>query len=216
VKALLAGVLLAGAVLVPLAAAAPGDPQKAYTKADQARAKAASLRLADLGTGWKATPTSKKDSNPRCSTYNPDQSDLVETGSYDSPNFERPDGSFVATTTGVFRTAGMARKGYARVAVPQLPGCFGELFARSFTKPNSAKILSTGALAFPRVGDRSNAYRLVASVTTPLATVPVTIDLVTFNKGRTDVALIMVGLLKAFPATFEQAAALRVLTRIHS
>jgi hypothetical protein len=215
VKSLLAGLLVAGAVLVPLAAAATGDPQKVYTKADHARAKAASLRLPDLGTGWKATPASTKDSNPRCSTYNPDQSDLVETGSYDSPNFERTDGSFVATTSGVFRTAAMAKKGYGRVAVPQLPGCFGELFAKSFTKPNSAKLLSTGSLAFPRVGDRSNAYRLVASVITPAATVPVTIDLVTFNKGRTDVALIMVGILKVFPASFEQAAALRVVSRIH-
>jgi hypothetical protein len=214
VKSLAAGVLLAGAVLVPLAAAAAGDPQKAYTKADQARAKAASLRLADLGTGWKATPGSKDDSNPRCSTYNPDQSDLVETGSYDSPNFVRTDGSFVATTTGVFRTATMAGKGYARVAVPQLPGCFGELFAKSFKKPNSAKILSAGPLAFPRIGDRSNAYRLVATVTTPTATIPVTIDLVAFNKGRTDVALIMLGIAKAFPPTFEQAAALRVLSRV--
>ena len=203
-----------GAVLVPLAAAATGDPQKAFTKADQARAKTASLTLADLGAGWKSTPGNKDDSNPRCSTYKPDQSDLVETGSYDSPNFVRTDGSFVATTTGVFKTAAMAKKGYARVAVPQLPGCFGELFAKSFTKPNSAKVLSTGALTFPRVGDRSNAYRLVATVTTPTRTVPVTIDLVTFNKGRTDVALILLGIPKAFPATFEQAAALRVLSRI--
>ena len=48
----------------------------------------------------------------------------------------------------------MAGKGYARVAVPQLPGCFGELFAKSFKKPNSAKILSAGPLAFPRIYER--------------------------------------------------------------
>jgi hypothetical protein len=209
-----AGVLLAVAVLVPLAAAANGDPQKAYTKADQARARAASLRLADLGGGWKATPSTRDDSSPRCSTYNPDQSDLVETGKYQSPNFVRTDGSFVATSSGVFRTTTMAKKGYARVATPALPGCFGELFAKGITKPNSAKVVSAGPLAFPRIGDRSSAYRLVATVTTPTGTVPVTIDLVAFNKGRTDVALIMVGIPKAFPAAFEQAAALRVVSRI--
>ena len=215
-KRLLAGALLAGAVVVPLAAAANGDPQKAYTKADQARAKAASLRLADLGAGWKATPSSSDDSNPRCSTYNPDQSDLVETGKYQSPNFVRTDGSFVATSTGIFRTATMAKKAYGRVATPALPGCFGELFAKGIMKPNSAKIVSAGPLSFPRVGNRSNAYRLVASVTTPTATVPVTIDLITFNKGRTDVALILLGIPKAFPASFERAAALRVLSRVRS
>jgi hypothetical protein len=109
----------------------------------------------------------------------------------------------------------MAKKAYARVATPALPGCFGELFAKSITKPNSAKILSAGALSFPHVGDRSNAYRLVASVTTPSGAAPVTIDLITFTKGRTDVALIMLGISKAFPPTFERAAALRVVSRIH-
>ena len=214
-KSVLAGVLLAGAVLVPLASAANGEPQKAYTKADQARAKAASLRLADLGAGWKATPAGSDDSSPRCSTYNPNQSDLVETGKYSSPNFMRSaDGSFVAATTGVFRTAMMAGKAYSRVATPALPGCFGELFTKGIAKPTSAKVVSVGRLAFPRVGDRSIAYRLVAAVTTKLATVPVTIDLVTFTKGRTDVALIMAGTLKAFPAAFEQAAAMRVLSRV--
>ena len=95
---------------------------------------AASLRLADLGAGWKATPSSSDDSNPRCSTYNPDQSDLVETGKYQSPNFVRTDGSFVATSTGIFRTATMAKKAYGRVATPALPGCFGELFAKGITR----------------------------------------------------------------------------------
>jgi hypothetical protein len=206
--------VLLAAVLAPVALAANGDPQKAYTKADQARAKVASLRLSDFAAGWKASPSGSSDSSsPRCSKYNPDQSDLVETGKYTSPNFTRSDGSFVAVTTGVFKTAMMARKGYARLAVPQLPACFGELFAKGVTKPSSAKVVSTGPLAFPKAGDRSSAYRLVASVKTPTAMVPVVADIVLFNKGRIDAALIFFGIQKALTASLERQAVALVLSR---
>ena len=76
-RAALIAVALA-AVLAGSALAAQGDPQKKLTKADQARARAVSLRLSDFGAGWKQGPPTKQDeSNPRCSSYNPDQSDLI-------------------------------------------------------------------------------------------------------------------------------------------
>ena len=205
------------AVLVPAAWAAGGDPQHAFTKADQARARAASLRLSDFAPGWKASSSAGTTSGaqPRCSSYHPDQSDLVETGKYDSPDFTRvADNSFVSVSTGVFRTAAMAKRGYARVAARQLPACFGELFAKGITKPSVAKVVSAGPIAFPKAGDRSNAYRLVASVKTPTVTLPVTADIVLFNKGRTDVAMIFLGIVRPLPASMEQTAVARVLSRV--
>jgi hypothetical protein len=208
-------VFLLAAVLVPAALAANGEPKEAFTKADQARAKAASLRLSDFGAGWRTTASTTSDSHPRCSTYNPDQSDLVETGKYDSPDFTRTsDNSFVSVSTGVFRMAAMAKTGYTRVAVPQLSTCFGELFAKGITKPNSAKVVSSGPLAFPKAGDRTNAYRLVVSVKTPSITLPVTADIVLFNKGRTDVAVIFLGIARPLPASFQQQAVARIVSRI--
>ena len=128
-------------------------------------------------------------------------------GKYDSPDFTRTaDHSFVSVSTGVFKTAAMAKRGYARVAVRQLPACFGELFAKGITKPSSAKVVSAGPIAFPKAGDRSNAYRLVASVKTPTVTLPVTADIVLFNKGRTDVAMIFLGIARPLPASLEQTA----------
>ena len=106
------------------------------------------------------------------------------------------------------------RRGYARVAVRQLPACFGELFAKGFTKPSAAKVVSAGPIAFPKAGDRSNAYRLVASVKTPTVTLPVTADIVLFNKGRTDVAMIFLGIARPLPASLEQTAVARVLSRV--
>jgi hypothetical protein len=205
------------AILVPAAWAAGGEPQHAFTKADQARARAASLKLSDFAPGWTATPSagSTSGSEPRCSNYHPDQSDLVETGKYDSPDFTRTaDHSFVSVSTGVFETVAMAKRGYARVAVRQLPACFGELFAKGITKPSSAKVVSARPIAFPRVGDRSNAYRLVASVKTPTVTLSVAADIVLFNKGRTDVAMIFLGIARPLPASLEQTAVARVLARV--
>jgi hypothetical protein len=207
--------VLAGlALCASVALAAPGDPQRKPTKADTARARAVSLRLADLGAGWKSEPSSKKDeSSPRCSTYNPDQSDLVETGKYDSPDFSRADGTFVSSSTGVFRTAAMARTGYARVAVPQLPHCFAEIFKKGIKAPSSATIFSAGPLAFSHFGDRSNAYRVRSSVKTPSGRVSATIDLVLFNRGRTDVALIFLGIGQPLPVSFEQSLVAKVAAK---
>jgi hypothetical protein len=212
-QAALIGALVA--VLVPTALAANGDPQRKLTKADQARARKASLTLADFGAGWKAAPSASKDdqSSPRCSNYNPDQSDLVETGNYDSPDFTRTDGSFVSVSTGVFRTVGMARTGYARVAMPALPLCFAEIFRKGTGNPKAVKILSSGPLVFPRHGDRSNAYRLTATYTVQGQTVPLAIDLVLFNKGRTDVAIIFLGIGRPLPASLERSLTDRVAAR---
>jgi hypothetical protein len=204
--------VLAG-MLVPVALAADGKPQQRHTKADMARAKRASIYASDLGAGWKAQRSSGQGSNPRCSTYNPDQSDLVQTGKYDSPDFTRPNSSFVSSSTGVFRTARMAQRGYDRVAVPQLPGCFAELFRKGTGTPKAVKIISAGRLGFPKLGKRSNAYRLLLIYTTNGTKLPVAVDLVLFNRGRTDVAMIFAGIGGAYPDSFEQGLARRVYGR---
>src|SRR5581483_623481 len=109
-----------------------------------------SLRPADL-PGWKVTPhkPSSDDSDPRCSYYNPDQSDLVEIGDYDSPDFDRADGSSVSVSTGVFRSVQMAKTAYARVAQPALAKCLGELF-RKGAGATKTTIFSSTRLPFPR------------------------------------------------------------------
>jgi hypothetical protein len=200
------------AVLVPAALAANGEPQKKLTKADQARARAASLRLADLGRGWTATRSPSDNSNPRCSTYNPDNSDLVETGDYDSPDFHLANGSTISVSTGVFRSAKMAKTAYNRVAAPGLPGCFAELFRKGTGRPNAVKIAFSGPIALPAYGDRSNAYSVRGTLTVQ-QTVAFTIDLVVFNKGRFDVALLFLGIGKALPQSLERSLTARVAAR---
>jgi len=202
--------LLTAVVAVPVALAANGEPRHAFTKADQQKARTASLKLADFAAGWTAKPdTSTSGAGPKCASYSPDQSDLIETGKYNSPDFTRGDGSFVSVTTGVFKTTAMAKTAYSRVATPALPGCFGELLG----KQTKVTVVSAGPRRFPAIGERSNAYRLVVGIKTPKETVNATIDMVLFTKGRTDVAMIFFGLGGPLPSSLQQAATARVLSR---
>jgi hypothetical protein len=213
VSRLLCAAAVAAAVAVPVALASNGEPQKKLTKADQAKARAIALHRSDFAAGWVAKPnTNTSQDSPRCSNYNPDQSDLIETGDVDSPDFRRAEGSFVSSSVGIFKTVKMAQKGYARVARPQLPKCFAELFTKGVA-PAKVQILQVGPIAFRQLGDRSNAYRLRANVTVQGTTVPTTIDIVLFNRGRVDVAMIFAGIIQPLPFAFEQSLAAHVAAR---
>jgi hypothetical protein len=207
-------VALAGVIAVPVALAASHEPQKKLTKAGQARARAVAIRASDLGAGWKAGRSKSRDtSQPRCAYYDPDQSDLVEIGDYDSPDFTRPDGTFVSSTTGVFRTARMARTAYGRVAVPALPRCFGDLFRKSIGKPFTLTIDSAGARTIPRYGDRSNGYRVRATLSKGSQKAPLVVDMATFNRGAVDVAVIFLGIGGPLPDSFQRALVGRLAAR---
>jgi hypothetical protein len=155
----------------------------------------------------------KSESNPRCSFYNPDNSDLVEIGDYDSPDFNRSDGASISSSTGVFRTVQMAKTAYRRIAVPLLGKCFAEIFRKGITAPNSATIFSSGMLQFPRFGDQSRAYRISALIKTPSGRAPVALDVVVLNKGAIDVAVIMLGIGKPLPASLERSLVAKLAQR---
>jgi hypothetical protein len=206
-------VLLVAGLCVPVALAAKGDPQKKITAAGQAHAKRASLTPRDF-PGWKATPHKKSndESDPRCSYYNPDQSDLVEIGDYDSPDFDRPDGASISASTGVFRSVQMGKTAYSRVAKPSLPKCLAELFKKG-AGPTNTTIFSSARLEFPSYGDRSDAFRITASVKTPTARVRVYLDIFLLNKGATDIAMLALGIGNPLPLGLEQGLAAKLAAR---
>ena len=155
VRGVAVGVLALG-LCVPVALAAKGDPQKKITRAGQANAIAAAAPRRPPADGWQQQPRQPKqkdDSSPRCSYYNPDQSDLVEIGDYDSPDFDQADGSSISSSTGVFKTVAMGKTAYARVAKPALVKCLAELFKKGAGAAKTT-ILSAAPLNFKRYGDR--------------------------------------------------------------
>ena len=215
VRGVAVGVLARG-LCVPVALAAKGDPQKKITRAGQANAIAASLHRADFPpTGWQQQPRQPKqkdDSSPRCSYYNPDQSDLVEIGDYDSPDFDQAGGSSISSSTGAFKTVAMGKTAYARVAKPALVKCLAELFKKGAGAAKTT-ILSAAPLNFERYGDRSIAYRIVALVKTPTAAVRAYLDVILVNKGSTDIAFLAIGIQKPLSTALEQSLVGKVTAR---
>jgi len=209
-------VALALSLCVPVALAAKGDPQKKLTKAGQARAIVASLHRADFPpTGWQQQPkqpNKQDESNPRCSFYNPDQSDLVEIGSYDSPDFDQADGSSISSSTGVFKSVATGKTAYARVAKPALAKCLAELF-RKGAGVTKTTVFSSGPLKFRRYGDQSVAYRIVASVKTPTAPVRAYLDVILVNKRATDIAFLGLGIQNPLSTALEQSLVGKVVAR---
>jgi hypothetical protein len=199
----------AGVVLVvlglcaPVALAAGGEPQRKYTTAGQARARQVGLRILDLPAGWTQTRRQSSDTTrPRCSYYNPDQSDLVQIGKYESPVFDTPNAR-ISVSSAVFRSVAMGKSAYSRVAQPAFPKCMAELFSKG-TAPGRATILSAGRFRFPSYGDRSDAFRIRASVKTPTAPARVYLDLFLVNRGAVDVAVLALGIGRPLPLSLEQ------------
>jgi hypothetical protein len=201
--------LAAGAAL----AGNPHAPKKAIVPAVQAKAKVINVKLADLPpAGWKAKTAGPDTGTPRCSYYNPDQSDLTENGNAASPQFTLPSTSFVSSSTSIFKTPSQGRTAYARVVQPKLPKCLAELF-RTGAAPARVTVVSAAEKPFPKLAERSNAYRIAAGVKTSAGTIPVYLDVVVMNRGKVDVVIFFAGVAQAFSEPFQRSLASKVAAR---
>ena len=85
-----AAALVAALAWTAAGSGAPGDPKRAFTRADQAAAKASLLRKADLpAASWRSSPADFSQPNPPCFVKHFNLSALTETGEagleYESP-----------------------------------------------------------------------------------------------------------------------------------
>jgi hypothetical protein len=201
---------VAGAAL----AANPKEPKKVIIPAVQAKAKAINVKLSDLpAAGWTAKPASPDSGSPRCSYYNPDQSDLTENGDANSPQFTLASSSYVSSSTSIFKSAAQGRTAYARVVQPKLPKCLAELFKKGAGAAAKVTILSAAERSFPKLADRSNVYRLVADFKVGKQKIRTIADFVVMNRGKVDTVIFFVGIGGAFNDAFEKSVAGKVATR---
>ena len=174
-----ASVALAGAV---------DRPKIRLSAADNAVARAAVLRRADLGSGanWQGGAR-KPDLSPEhlCPHFNPKQSDLVLTGIAESI-FSEGTLAFDSQTQ-VLQTPRMLQLNWQRsVVAPGLLSCLRTTTAKS-SPPGT--VVSIAKLAFPRVATYTAAFRLTTDVHTPGGTVRLFVDLAMFGRGRTQITL---------------------------
>jgi hypothetical protein len=202
-------VVLVGLVVATAALAARGDPKKAITAADQARAKSMLLRRADLTAGFRAAPPSKE-SDPYCAAT--DESDLTETGEADSPEFTRETSTtflFVASGASVYKTAADALTSWRRST-----GAAGEACARRTLAAEIAtsglRLRTFGRASFPKLAPLTVAYRLTADIPAGSTTIRAYFDVVALQRGRAQTVL-LVGSAPAAVARTETVALARTI-----
>jgi len=176
-------------------AALTETPIARFTAADQAAAKAAALRAADLGAGWKGglkknpkvSGISREDECP--GIWTPKQADLIITGLAES-EFTTT-GAEVSSTVQVYKTRRMWTLDWQRTVVhPGVVPCFRrQLTAQSET---GVRFVSLTRTAFPAIGGNPAVrLRVVFEITPDGGGEPVRVltDGIAFGKGRTGISL---------------------------
>jgi hypothetical protein len=203
--------LLAGAAF----AANPHDPQKRFTAADQAWARKLVVTRADLtGTGWTAQKST--DDSTTCRSFNPDESDLVETGERQSLEFTRG-GSFVMSTAAIFANASQARAMWNREMRPQLLDCLAEGLKGTSTGDATVKITARGPLSFPKLAERTAAFRVHLAFNVQGIKFGAELHIICLGRGRANLALMTMSPgkpLSPLPAGLERTLAARLAQRL--
>lgn len=181
-------VTLAVLALAGSAVAADGQPRRALTKQDQARALSIVLKRGDLGQGFveeKRTDDDRIPKGARCGAL--DESDLTVSGDADSPDFHLQNGSAfvtVGSTAQVYRTLREANTSWNRGTAAQVATCLADIVLLSAPAGRNVKLVSTTKRAFPEVTQKSTAYRIVVSFAVGGQRVPVYVDVVILQRGR--------------------------------
>jgi hypothetical protein len=182
------------AFLVLAGAQAAGANRIQTDTSDQAAAKRAVLRLADLPPigDWQPELPSANGHGPagtiRCKGYNPKTSDLVTTGQAKSEFFVP--GLDIENEVTLLASPRMAELDWRRSIVDALLPCLATSFERS--AQGQIKVVSLTRLPAPPVGSRSAAYRLVFALTIGGKPVRGLADFLELASGRAEVTFLLV------------------------
>jgi hypothetical protein len=185
-RGVIGALLVLAALLAAAVAYAGGHEQIKYNAADQAAARAATLKRADLtgATGWTGGSTKAEISAPpSCPNYQVDLSKYVLTGAARS---QWSAGTRqVSSQTEILQTTQMvAAEWQLQIVKPGAIACLRSVLAKSFTSAGGS-LLSFKKLAFPKLGQYTVAFSLVGVVQNVRAVIRV----VLVGKGRTEVEL---------------------------
>lgn len=176
------------AALVALAAAGGAQAnQIRLTSADQARARTAVVRRADLGaSGWNGG-AKKPDlaSGSGCVGYHPKDSDLVTTGAARSA-FTNGALSFDSEVL-LLKTATMVGADWHRSVRPAALVCLKQLLGRELGA--QARIVSATRTAFSPVARYTANFRIVSDVAAGGRRVRLLVDVLLVGKGRSELTL---------------------------
>lgn len=206
----LALAILASLVVTGAALAARGDPQRQLTPADEARAKAMLVRQSDLPGSTAGSPG--PDIDFYCAGL--DASDLTLTGDAVGRRFAV--GLMIAASASeVYESRADASAAWRRATGPAGLVCARSLLRRQLAQ-QGARLISLRAIPFPRLSDRTVAYRATMSATTPQGEVPAYVDVIALMRSRAHATITVGSALTTPPRSEELHLARTVAKRMAS
>ena len=174
-----------GLMFVQAALAADKQPIR-FNAADQAAAKAVTLKAADLGPGWKGGPKKPDLSqDDKCVTK---VSDLVITGAASS-KFQGP-GVSVTTESEVLQSPSMVASDWQRsVGNAGVMACIRSELMKS--DEAGVTMVSFKRVAFPTLAHYAARFRTVLDYDQSGSPVRAVIDMVVIGKGRTEITPVL-------------------------
>ena len=174
-----------GLVVVQAALAADTQPIR-FNAADQAAAKAVTVKAADLHPVWKGGAR-KPDltPDPECSYK---RSDLVLTGAAKS-EFKMQGASITSESNVLQKPAMVAAEWRRSFGSSSYMACARTIVMG--TDEPKVKFVSFKKIAFPKLAQYSTRYRTVADYGDAGSSVRLLVDIVMLGKGRTEISLIL-------------------------
>lgn len=174
-----------GLVFVQAALAVEKQPIK-FNAADQAAAKALTLKATDIGAGWKGGAT-KPDLNPD----NPcvmKRSDLLLTGAARSTF--KAQGATITSESNLLQSPAMVAADWQRtIGSAKFMACTRGVYMKS--DEANVKIVSFTKLPFPKLTRYAARYRLLADYAASGKSVRVLVDMVFLGQGRSEISLLL-------------------------
>lgn len=173
------------------ALAARGDPDKQIRPADQARAKTMLLRPADFNPAFTARPSSGGSGDFYCAAL--DESDLTLTGEARSQSFTATT-EYVTSTSYVYASRSDSNASWRRGTSAAGEQCL-RVGLRGQFQGTGVQLVSFRQLSFPTRGQRSAAYRAIATQ----QGLRLYLDVVAMQVSRAQAAVIYVSALSPPP-----------------
>jgi hypothetical protein len=156
------------------------DPQKRFTAADQARARAMLLKRSDL-PGFRGTRVGGEDPHIDCPRA-VSEADLTLTGEAEGLQFSQGTAS-VNSGSQIYESVADATASWRRGTSAAGTRCLTGLLSREFAK-QGIRLVSFRKVAFPRVAQRTAAYRITLALRTAQGDVPLYGDVVVLAHSR--------------------------------
>jgi len=186
-RSLAAASALAGVLAAAAGARDPWDPRTKIRSGDQTKAAATLVTRDDLGSGWTGgarKPTSFK--APTCPAQRPNDGDLTLTGHAEALFSNGNGGIQIDSDVEVFPNAKQAKARFVRFLQPKLFTCLKYDLAKSLGG-SGFTFLKPTRLDFPKVAERTGAFRVPIVVKSGSQTVTVDADFIYLGVGRSQI-----------------------------